>query len=261
MPGVFGSISGYVNKMVSSLRSEHEQRQKLERELIQKDKMATLGSLISGVVHEVKTPLAIIKTRIQIWQQELKKEPLRNNKLLDTESFQMVVDEIDRLTRLVKRLLAFSKSVSPDFQPLNVGDVFQRAAAMVLVNHTFELKTAIADNIPLLRGDAGAIEQVFINLLNNAIESMPMGGVVFIELKYDPVKKEVILSIRDEGCGIPESMRLKVLEPFFTTKSQGVGLGLSICKEIILSHGGRMDFHNNSPQGTIVTIVLPVKKN
>ncbi len=261
LPGVFGSIGGYVNKMVSTLSSEHEQRQKLERELIQKDKMATLGSLISGVVHEVKTPLAIIKTRIQIWQQEIRKDQLQKNKLLDTESFQMVVDEIDRLTRLVKRLLAFSKSVSPDFQPLNLHDVFQRAASMVLVNHDFELKTNFAHDVPLIRGDAGAIEQVFINVLNNAIESMPMGGSVTCETIRDNENKTVIILIKDEGSGIPDNMHLKILEPFFTTKSQGVGLGLSICKEIIISHNGKMEFLNNSPHGAIVKIVLPLKSN
>lgn len=259
LPGIFGSIGGYVNKMVASLSTEHHKRQKLELELIQKDKMATLGSLISGVVHEVKTPLAIIKTRIQIWQQEIRKEQLNNNRLLDGESFQMVVDEIDRLTRLVKRLLAFSKSVSPDFQPLNLHDVFRRAASMVLINHDFELKTNFSGNIPLLRGDAGAIEQVFINLLNNAIEAMPMGGVVSAVTFMDAEKKNVIIQIADEGSGVQQGMNLKIFEPFFTTKTNGVGLGLSICKEIIISHNGKIEFLSNSPQGTIVKIILPIK--
>lgn len=259
LPGIFGSIGGYVNKMVSTLSVEHDQRQKLERELIQKDKMATLGSLISGVVHEVKTPLAIIKTRIQIWQQEIRKEQFEN-KLLDTQSFQMVVDEIDRLTRLVKRLLDFSKSVSPDFQPLNLKDVFHRAASMVLLNREFTLAANFPDNIPLLRGDAGAIEQVFINTLNNAIEAMPTGGTVCVEAYFETEKYDVVIVIKDEGCGINENMRLKIFEPFFTTKTQGIGLGLSICKEIIISHNGKIEFLNNSPRGTIVKIILPVNK-
>ena len=259
LPGIFGAIGGYVNKMVESLSTEHIKRQKLELELIQKDKMATLGSLISGVVHEVKTPLAIIKTRIQIWQLEIRKEQLSNNRLLDGESFQMVVDEIDRLTRLVKRLLAFSKSVSPDFQPLNLHDVFRRAASMVLINHDFELQTNFADNIPLLRGDAGAIEQVFINLLTNANEAMPLGGTVTVETFLDPEKRDVIITIADEGSGVQEGLNQKIFEPFFTTKTNGVGLGLSICKEIIISHNGKIEFHNNSPQGTIAKIILPTK--
>ena len=259
LPGVFGSIGGYINKMVLTLSNEHNHRQMLERELIQKDKMATLGSLISGVVHEVKTPLAIIKTRIQIWQQEIRKEQsVIDNKLLDADSFQMVVYEIDRLTRLVKRLLDFSKSVAPDFQLLNVAEVFNRAASMVQMNHQLELKKYIAKDIPLLRGDAGAIEQVFINSLNNSIESMPDGGVVSAEIFKDEETQEVVILIKDGGCGIPEDLRMKIFEPFFTTKTQGVGLGLSICKEIIISHNGKMEFLNNTPHGTVLKISLPI---
>jgi two-component system, NtrC family, sensor histidine kinase HydH len=259
LPGVFGSIGGYVNKMVGILSSEHNKRQKLELELIQKDKMATLGGLISGVVHEVKTPLAIIKTRIQIWQQELKKrQSQEDNKLLNDESFKMVVDEIDRLTRLVKRLLAFSKSVSADFQKLRLSEVFMRAVSVVQINSRSEIILNLSDNIPMMSGDDGALEQVFINVLNNAVESMPDGGSVVVGMSYNNDTREIETTITDIGNGIADSIRDKILAPFFTTKKQGVGLGLSICKEIIASHNGRMEFIPNQPQGTIVKIYLPV---
>lgn len=258
LPGVFGSIGGYVNKMVASLSSEHENRQKLELELLQKDKMATLGGLISGVVHEVKTPLAIIKTRIQIWQQELKKQSQENNRLLNDESFKIVVDEIDRLTRLVKRLLAFSKSVSADFQKLRISEVFKRASSVVQINSPSEIILNLGDNIPMMFGDEGALEQVFINLLNNAIESMPEGGSVVVSMSYNEPSREIEIALADIGYGISDSIRSKILAPFFTTKKQGVGLGLSICKEIITSHNGRMEFLPNQPQGTLVKIYLPV---
>ncbi len=259
LPGVFGSIGGYVNKMVAALSSEHHKRQKLELELIQKDKMATLGGLISGVVHEVKTPLAIIKTRIQIWQQELKKQQSQeDNKLLNDESFKMVVDEIDRLTRLVKRLLAFSKSVSADFQKLRLSEVFMRAVAVVQINSHSEIILNLSDDIPMMSGDDGALEQVFINVLNNAIESMPEGGSVVVGMSYNSSTREIETTVKDFGNGIEDSIRNKIFAPFFTTKKQGVGLGLSICKEIIASHNGRMEFHANQPQGTLVKIYLPV---
>ena len=258
LPGVFGSIGGYVNKMVASLSLEHNSRQKLELELLQKDKMATLGSLISGVVHEVKTPLAIIKTRIQIWQQELKKQSQEENRLLNDESFKMVVDEIDRLTRLVKRLLAFSKSVSSDFQKLRLSEIYMRASSVVQINSPSEIFLNLSDDIPMMFGDEGALEQVFINLLNNAIEAMPEGGSVAVSMRYNEATREIETSVADIGYGIADSIRAKILAPFFTTKKQGVGLGLSICKEIITSHNGRMEFLPNQPQGTIVKIYLPV---
>jgi signal transduction histidine kinase len=201
---------------------------------------------------------------VQLWQQQLKKnsdtESAANN-VVDENSIQIVVDEIDRLSRLVRRLLYFSKPAKPVWQTLNIEHVFDRAASMVHFNHTFELVSSFAPDIPLCKGDAGGLEQIFINGLVNAIEAMPEGGNVAVAASYDVSRDEVLIEISDNGPGIPSELRNKIFEPFFTTKSGGVGLGLAICKEIIQSHNGSITIRENIPNGTILSIRISTNRN
>ncbi|MCE1189480.1 MAG: ATP-binding protein [Ignavibacteria bacterium] len=262
MPGVIGSIGQYVNRMVDALSAEHQRSRELELELHQKEKMATLGRLIAGVAHEVKTPLAIIKTRTQMWQQEIKQldkeSPIHS--IMTTDSLQMVVDEIDRLSKLVRRLLYFSKPVSSKLYPADVNHIIQHAIAMIQFTNGHNLESHFGENLPAVYCDTASLEQVFINLLNNAVEAMPLGGKVEISTLRNDAENAVEIRIADHGIGIAEEIRGKIFDPFFTTKNSGVGLGLSICYEIIGAHNGKLEFLPNTPNGTIFKILLPVEQ-
>lgn len=264
--GVFGFISQSINDMVDNLTKEHHHRQYLERELHHKDKMATLGKLIAGVAHEVKTPLAIIKTRVQMWQRDLKKQIQTDDTLnvISEESFNLVVHEVNRMTNLVNRLLSFSRPVVNKLRPADLNQLIKQVIAMIQEranedNITFN--TDYSSNLPTAKVDAFALEQVFINVFINAAEAMPGGGVINVRTKYLDDKKYIEIEIHDTGKGIPVEVIEKICDPFMTTKEKGLGLGLFISNEIIKSHGGKIEFLKAEPIGTICKLLIPVSTN
>jgi signal transduction histidine kinase len=259
MPGMFDFIGSSINKLVTQLSEIYKQKQYLERELYQQDKLATLGKLIAGVAHEVKTPLAIIKTRIQIWQNELnKKEKTSTNDVISPEAMQLVVNEIDRLTKLVKRLLVFSKPVSDKFQFINISKLLTQIISLFQIDNGEDIKifTSFDESVPLLKCDQNAIEQVLINILTNSIESFNGKGIIRISTLYNKEFNNLTIEIVDNGPGIPDDIQNKIFDPFFTTKESGVGLGLSIAHEVIKAHKGKIYFTNLEPNGASCTIQL-----
>jgi signal transduction histidine kinase len=262
--GVYGIINRSINSMVNALMDEQHKREQLERELHQQDKMATLGKLIAGVAHEVKTPLAVIKTRIQMWQRDRKQ--LKNSGEFDSviqpESMQLVVEEIDRLSRLVKRLLLFSKPASQRLQHVNPSVLLEQVCALI-ADEAKERSVTVAvshnEPLPSISVDAQSLEQVFLNICMNALEAMQPGGTLTIGSVVRTDSIGVIFD--DNGKGIDPAINGKIFDPFFTTKDHGVGLGLSIAYEIIKAHGGMIDFTTPpGGAGTRCIVTLPVDR-
>jgi two-component system, NtrC family, sensor histidine kinase HydH len=261
-PGMFGFIYQSINRMVESLQEESMKRQKLERELHQQDKMASLGKLIAGVAHEVKTPLAIIKTRIQMWERELRKLNLPNSSnIISEDSMNMVVNEINRLSNLVKRLLIFAKPPINKLLKNDLNNFLLNTISLIennLVERDIILKTDFDRNIPLIHFDPNTLEQVFINLIMNSIEAMPEGGEISIKTIVNNEFHKVEIFLADTGSGIPEDVKDKIFDPFFSTKKHGSGLGLSIAYEVITVHQGKIEFMQSNGHGTICKISLPI---
>jgi two-component system, NtrC family, sensor histidine kinase HydH len=262
-PGMFGFISQSINRMVESLQEESRKRQDLERELHQHDKMASLGKLIAGVAHEVKTPLAIIKTRIQMWERELRKLNLPNSSnIISEESMKLVVNEINRLSNLVKRLLIFSKPSATKLFKNDLNNFLKNTLSLIendLTEKGILLQTEFENDIPLILFDPNTLEQVFINLYMNAIEAMPDGGEMDIKTRINNECSTAEILLEDSGTGIPDEVLSKIFDPFFSTKKHGAGLGLSIAYEVITMHKGRIEFIPKNNHGTICKISLPIK--
>ena len=262
-PGMFGFISQSINRMVESLQEENRRRQELERELHQHDKMASLGKLVAGVAHEVKTPLAIIKTRIQMWERELKKlDSPEHSKIITQDSIQLVVNEINRLSNLVKRLLIFSKPVSSKFTKNDVNNLLTKTLSLMeddFAEKRVFLTSDLDPRIPMFLFDPNALEQVFINLYMNSIEAMPGGGEISLKTNMNNDCKVVEILLKDSGTGIQEDVVNKVFDPFFSTKQHGAGLGLSIAYEVITMHRGKIEFLKPDEAGTICKITLPTE--
>lgn len=264
--GVFGFISQSINEMVDNLTKEHKHRQYLERELHHRDKMATLGKLIAGVAHEVKTPLAIIKTRVQMWQRDLKQPTQAHDtvKVISEESFHLVVHEINRMTNLVNRLLSFSRPVVNKLRPADLNQLVKQVLSMIQEKANEDNVTFNTDydaNLPTANVDVFALEQVFINVFINAIEATLNGGVINVRTKYVADEKYIEIKIQDTGKGIPVEVMENICDPFITTKEKGLGLGLFISNEIIKSHGGKIEFSKSEPNGTICKLLIPVSTN
>lgn len=259
--GILGAISTSINDLLDSREQEQKERERLEIELRTKDRMASLGNLIAGVTHQVKTPLAIIKTKIQMWQRKLanKENHINISETISDASMKDVVEEIDKLTGLVNRLLLFLKNPVTELKLNDLNEVIQKAVHTL--QYEFESKNIkvdfIKNDIPRLKIDFASVEQVILNLLVNSIQAMPDGGEIKIQSQKTDDGK-VVLEITDTGKGIENTVIEKVFDPFFTTKPDGSGLGLSVAYEIIKAHNGTIFFVPGSTNGAVCKIVFPI---
>lgn len=260
LPGTLGIIGNSINRMVKTLDIEHSRREQLERELHQKEKLASLGRLLAGVAHEIKTPLAILKTRIQMWQHDLRNLDTQNLPAsLNQESMQMVVDETDRLDGLIKKLLYLSRPVKRHLKPTDLNEVILHTIKVLetegrCVPGQIEMQTTSA--LPLALIDLAAMEQVLINVLTNALEAAEPASPVTIRTTAS--ENCIQIDISDLGSGIAADDEQHIFDPFFSTKQKGFGLGLSIAYEIVMAHQGQIKFSPNNPQGSICSISIPI---
>lgn len=258
--GIFGYISANINEMLDKIEKDNRKQHKLERQLNQKEKLASLGNMIAGVAHEVKTPLAIIKTRIQMWELELQK----NSDIaehISPESMKMVIDEINRLSNLVKRLLIFSRPIDKKMKLTEINKLISQVVNFVCLdrgNSLITIEQELDENLPLIPTDENSIKQVLMNVLDNSMEAMPEGGIIKMVSKMEPGNEKLTIEISDSGEGIPDELINKIFEPFFTSKTTGAGLGLAISYEIVKAHNGEINFSKNGERGTRCTIKLPL---
>ncbi|MDN3515694.1 MAG: ATP-binding protein [Candidatus Brocadia sp.] len=204
-----------------------EEKLALERKIYENEKLSSLGRLSTSVAHEVKNPLSSIKAIVQVMREDLRKnDPLQ-------EGLVIIVDEIDRLAKVVNQLLQFAKPSSEMKNGVKIGDVIR--STLVVINHEAKQNKITAfcrvpKDLPPITADEGALKEVFFNLLYNAIQAMPSGGEINIDAHHRPDSRAIQVTIADTGPGIPQESFQKIFEPFYTTKQTGTGLGLSIVK-------------------------------
>jgi len=250
-----------LNKLVKKneeLQKAYEELSISEAELIQSEKMASLGQLSAGIAHELKNPLGIIIQGISYVQSSVEDRTL--------------IDACDRIKKsairadaIILNLLSFSRQTSPSFNEMDINILVEEALAMV--EHQMNLQNiqiirSYAHYIPKVRVDSNQIKQVFINIFINAAEAMQDGGTITITTRTGFAKggkSYIEVAITDTGTGIPEEILKNVFDPFFTTKrdSGGTGLGLSVTKGIIDHHQGSISIKSKEGVGTTVTITLP----
>lgn len=205
-----------------------EEKLALERKMYENEKLSSLGRLSTSVAHEVKNPLSSIKAIVQVMREDIKKnDPLQ-------EDLTIIVDEIDRLTKVVNQLLQFAKPGSEVKTSVRIGAVIH--STLVVLNHEAKQNKIttfcqIPNDLPEIAADEGALKEVFFNLLRNAIQAMPSGGEIHINAHYQPSSHAIQITVTDTGTGIAQGSFQKIFEPFYTTKQTGTGLGLSIVKK------------------------------
>jgi two-component system, NtrC family, sensor kinase len=241
-------------KAISDMASMLEKR---EEELLQTGKLASLGVLISGVAHELGNPLNNISLIAQTY--------LSLYDLLGDEDKKAYMGDVytqsERIKKIVENLLDFSRQKKQELQEHQFGDIVMRSIALV-GNHLKISKVkhhlSIAENLPPVLVDASQVEQVLINLFINAIQAMPMGGDLFIDIFQEPENDWVVVKVRDTGTGIIKEVLPKIFDPFFTTKStKGTGLGLSVSYGIIRQHQGEIAVESEEGKGTTFIVKIP----
>ena len=255
--GALGVISKAINEMTDARQKEQSKRKKLEKELYQKDKMATLGKLIAGTAHEINTPISIIKTRIQIWERKLRKSNLDEEKIsiVSQKSLKIVNKEINRVSKLIKRLLLFSKPIGKEKKAVDIHAILKEKMDWLteaFPGHIITYETDFDSNLPPVYADKESIDQVLANILKNSVQASAENCTIVIKTAFLENKNMAKVSIRDFGTGMPEEIKPKIFDPFFTTKNNGSGLGLSICNEIIKSHHGSIHFEKPQEDESII---------
>ncbi|MCK9294755.1 MAG: ATP-binding protein [Desulfobulbaceae bacterium] len=256
LPDEFQVLSSAFNDMASSLKDQCLRMQQTER-------LAVVGELAAGLAHEVKNPLAGIKVSIEVLANEL---PLEQE---DREVFLRIINEIYRIETLLKSLLSYARPPEPETAPLDLHQLLDttiKSAGYSLINPAntaklikeIEIVKKFSPELPPVIADRGQIQQVFLNLMLNAIDAIPAKGTITITTQKES-NHTVQISITDTGKGMsPENMN-KIFNPFFTTKPKGTGLGLAICKRLIELHNGTIHVSSTPGEGTTFYITIPEK--
>ena len=244
-------------------RRAYQELKVAQEQILHREKLASLGKQAATIAHEINNPISSVLTYIKLMRRILTGPPFPEQRVPDLQRYLKTMEtETARCGEIVKNLLGFSRQTKPKKEWVDFSRVFEKAVA--LMNHNLNLKgiTVIQNpifSIPLVPCDAKQMQQVFVNLIGNAAEAMPQGGVITLEASYQPAANQVLFQIRDNGIGIPPEHLPNIFEPFFTTKDEikGVGLGLSVVHGIISEHGGQITVESRPGEGTCFSIRLP----
>lgn len=246
-------VSREINRLAENLEMNLYQREELEKDLAQSEKLAALGRVASGVAHEIRNPLAAMKLKIQLAERN-KQDAEKLSK-----TFAVLNEEIKRLDGIVSKMLDAGRLKKLNLQTISPTAILCERLEIIKEKadlQNVEIQTELSAEEFSLKADAEKLAQVFENLLLNAFEAMPDGGVLKISETADEDK--LVYEFSDTGAGVAASEKEKIFEPFFTTKDKGTGLGLAISREIIEAHGGKL-FLKNTQNGA--KFVLELKKN
>lgn len=253
----FAQLGASLNNMVAQLEKDQEKIQELYYQQLQRaDRLASVGELASSIAHEIKNPLAGISGAIQILAKDFAEDNVKN------EIFKEIQKQINRVSKTIGDLLSFSKP-SPLVMTLsNVNKIIKET--MILIEqqakqNNVQIELILDPDVPNTEFDEKQLQQAFLNLMLNAVQAMPDGGILSITTKayFLNTRDYITVQIKDSGNGIPPEYLPKIFDPFFTTKPNGTGLGLAIVKRIISDHNGKIHVESIQRKGTTFTIELP----
>jgi len=241
-------------------RDEIRMRKELERtqvQLLQAEKMASLGKMAAGVAHQLNNPLSgiILYTKLVMEEYDLPREAI--------EDLERVLDDSERAKETVKELLEFARQTNHEMKPQDINEIISRTIFLLenqSIFHNITIEKNLADNLPWIRGDAQQLNHVFMNIILNAADALEGTGVLSLTSWFSAEKNTICIEVTDTGPGIADDVMPHIFEPFYTTKEQGkgTGLGLSMVYGILESHGGSIWAESEVGSGTKFHIELPV---
>jgi two-component system NtrC family sensor kinase len=241
-----------------------ENEQAASRETIaHTQKMAAVGRLAAGVAHEINNPLAIIQAQVGVLADIVAETPEMPSAAEFRERIGKIEAQVERGRKVTHRLLGFSRRVGPEHEPVNVVAALDETVGFVekeLEASNIRLVRDYAQGVPIIRSSLAQMQQVFLNLINNALDAM--GGEGELRLSVQLLEKELVVRVADTGHGIPEKELSKVFEPFFSKKDGArghTGLGLAICQDIMRGLGGRISVESAVGRGTVFSIWFPLE--
>jgi len=268
-----GKLTRNFNRMVENLREMRKQwDRRLEDQLVQSEKLASLGKMAAGVAHELNSPLTGIMTFSYLLRDKCPQDGVQRD-WLDT-----IVGETERCARIVRQMLDFAREFQPDIKPVNINDLVIQTLDLVryqAIFHDIDLELNLSSDIQEVDVDPNLIKQALLNIVLNAVDAMEGKGRMEVKTslrargsggrnqanKLDKNGQWVEISISDTGCGISPEIMKRIFDPFFTTKEvgKGTGLGLAVTYGIIKRHGGDILVKSTVGEGSTFTIILPLR--
>ncbi|MEA1966628.1 MAG: ATP-binding protein [Thermodesulfobacteriota bacterium] len=251
---------------VGKLQERDQKFDEMHAQLIQTDKMAALGKMAAGVAHEINNPLGIISNKAGWMKDLLDEEEFKQSENYQeySEALQKIEEHVERAGKVTHNMLGFARTMEPATERININEVLNQT--MDFLNHHAEInnvkiETEYDDSIPAIKSDRSQLQQVFLNIINNAIDAIDKQGIIYVKTYKQDGK--LVVTIKDTGQGIPENLVNKIFDPFFTTKEkgEGTGLGLSITYKIIVQLGGNISVKSEKNKGTMFTIILPFSRS
>ena len=257
-------LLGYLlGRVIEGRRRDHEQSAIIRSQmaaieaararLVQSEKLAALGQLSATIAHEVRNPLAVIRSAAQSLGESVAGRDPEGER-----ACRFITAEIDRLTSVVGSLLAFARPLRLELKPVAVDELFDGALQLAAPDLTRE-QVQVARPVPTaplrVRADVDLVRQVLVGLLVNAVEAVGQHGAITLDARDDD--GVVAIEVADSGPGVPPELRTRIFEPFFTTRAKGTGLGLPIARQIVEAHGGKLEVGERRGGGARFVVRLP----
>ena len=224
------------------------ERKKAEEFLLQSEKLSIVGELAAGVAHEIRNPLTTIKGFLQLYRGE--------NTAID----RLLLTELERIEGITSELLSLGKPQAVQLNRTDLRDLLKDTLELLspeALMNGIQINLKVEDTALFITCERNQLKQVFLNILKNAMEAMKDGGEISIDLRKS-AEGECLISVQDQGCGIPEELLPRLGEPFYSLKEKGTGLGIMICHKILKQHHGSISYKSKMNEGTLVEITLPL---
>lgn len=228
----------------------------LEKKMRETERLAAVGRMAAGVAHEVRNPLSSVKGLALLLQGKF---PPKSN---EHETATLLIQEVERMNRTISELLSFARPTALNLTNVDVGELLERQVRLMEADAASEGITFtldLAENLQLITADQDRLNQVFINILLNAVQAMTAGGEIIVSACANMNSKIITISFADTGSGMKKETLKQVFFPYFTTRTNGTGIGMALSQKVIADHGGTIHVQSVPGQGTTVTIELPIK--
>jgi signal transduction histidine kinase len=251
---LYNIVAWVSGTLVEKERKRREELKKAQEELIQANKYKVIGELAAGIAHEIRNPLGSIQGSLEILRKDYQPEDAKY------EFLNILLKEVKRLNKVITDFLNYAKPALPNLIDTNINQLISETVLFLspqAVKKGVSLKTELEKNLPRIKADPSQLKQAFINLILNSLESIEDKGEITISVYQD--KNRLKLAFKDNGKGMSEETKNKILTPFFSTKEGGTGLGLGIVERIIQNHKGEIKVESTLGKGTIFTLSFPIE--